>query len=90
MQFNHWGNLIMEPNTNYGGCNNWTSNTAGLMMECPEVTEIMIQDSGAHLASFMHYRGNTLTIGRDANLGFVNPSTAGFRNIKINNIKKLC
>ena len=33
-------------NANYGGGNNWTTNTAGLMMECQDNTEIAVHDSG--------------------------------------------
>ena len=43
--------------TNYGGGNLWTANTAGLMMECLDNTEIMIHDAGTRLASFMRYVG---------------------------------
>jgi hypothetical protein len=44
-------------NANHGGGNNWSANTAGLMMECADNTEIMIHYSGARLASFMYYAG---------------------------------
>jgi hypothetical protein len=32
-------------NASYGGGSNWSSNTAGLMMECASKTEIDIHDS---------------------------------------------
>ena len=57
---------------NYGCGNNWTSNTAGLMMECLDNTEIMIHDSGSRLVSAMAYYGgatNRIYIGRDAGWG---------------------
>jgi hypothetical protein len=61
-------------NTNYGGGNLWTANTAGFMMECQDNTEIMIHDSGTRLASFMRYVGggtNQFYIGRDAGWGTI-------------------
>ena len=65
--------------TNYGGGNNWSSNTAGLMFECADNTEIMVHDSGKGLASFMYYTGasNLFTIGRDAGWGVTNTHIAG-------------
>ena len=64
---------------NYGGGNNWNSNTAGLMLECADNTEIMVHDSGLRLASFMYYAGasNLFTIGRNAGWGVTNTSVAG-------------
>jgi hypothetical protein len=56
---------------NYGGGSNWTSNTAGLMFECQDSTEIAIHDSGARVVSFMYYVGNQLSIGR--NMGWGSP-----------------
>ena len=50
---------------NYGGGNNWTANTAGLMLECLNNTEIAVHDAGQRIASLMYYSGNTITIGRD-------------------------
>ena len=50
---------------NYGGGNNFTTNTAGLMLECLNNTEIAVHDAGNRLASLMYYTGNTITIGRD-------------------------
>jgi hypothetical protein len=32
-------------NANYGGSPNWSTNTAGLMMECQDHTEIVIHDA---------------------------------------------
>jgi hypothetical protein len=60
-------------NANYGGGNNWTGNTAGLLMECADNTEIAVHDSGHRVASFMYYEGgvssNKITIGRDMGWG---------------------
>jgi hypothetical protein len=60
-------------NANYGCGYNWSTNTAGLMMECQDNTEIMIHDSGNRLASAMAFQGgpntNKITIGRDAGWG---------------------
>jgi hypothetical protein len=74
-------------NTNYGGGNNWTANTAGFMMECQDNTEIMIHDSGNRLASFMRYVGggtNQFYIGRDAGWGTI-AQTNFFGNVSIGN-----
>jgi hypothetical protein len=44
---------IGRTDANYGGGSNWSTHTAGLMMECADDAEIMIHDSGARLASLM-------------------------------------
>jgi hypothetical protein len=54
---------------NYGGGTGWNTNTAGLLMECLDTTEIAVHDAGARLASFMYYNGNHFTIGRDMGFG---------------------
>lgn len=61
---------------NYGGefntAGNWTgTNTAGLLMETADKTEIAIHDNGTRVASAMYYDGpnNTITIGRDMGWG---------------------
>jgi len=64
-------------NANYGNGNNWSGNTAGLMMECQDITEIMIHDAGNRLASFMRYYNNNFLIGRDAGWGIASTSIAG-------------
>ena len=60
-------------NANYGCGYNWSTSTAGLMMECLDNTEIMIHDSGNRLVSPMAYYGgpnnNRIIIGRDAGWG---------------------
>ncbi len=49
---------IGRTNANYGtGRPGWTDNTAGLMMECSDYTEIIVHDSSTRLASFMFYDG---------------------------------
>jgi len=55
-------------NKNYGGGSGWNGNTAGLLMECQDSTEIAIHDSNDTVASLMYYTGNQFTIGR--NMGF--------------------
>lgn len=52
------GSLIIgDVTTNYGGgTNHWNSNTAGLLMECLDHTEIAVHDAGHRVASFMYYR----------------------------------
>jgi hypothetical protein len=60
-------------NVNYGGVfypmGNWTgTNTAGILMECLNNTEIVVHDFGNKLNSLMYYEGgttNSITIGRD-------------------------
>ena len=60
-------------NANYGGVfypyGNWTgTNTAGILMECLNNTEIVVHDYGNKLNSLMYYEGgetNSITIGRD-------------------------
>ncbi len=56
---------------NYGGGNNWSTNTAGLLLEALDNTEIAVHDSGVRLASFLYYEGgkNQFTIGRDMGWG---------------------
>lgn len=59
---------------NYGGGNNkWNTNTAGLLLEALDNTEIAVHDSGVRLASFMYYEGakNQFTIGRDMGWGAI-------------------
>jgi hypothetical protein len=56
----------------YGGGNSWTTNTAGLMFECANNTEIAVHDSGNRLASLIYYQGGTtnrIHIGRDMGWG---------------------
>jgi len=54
---------------NYGGGNLWNTNTAGLLMECLDNTEIAVHDSQLRVASLMYYEGGVnnykITIGRD-------------------------
>ncbi len=42
---------------NYGGGNNWNTNTSGLILECLNNTEMAVHDSGKSIASFqvMYY-----------------------------------
>jgi len=60
---------IGDHGVNYGGNSGWNTNTAGLLMECLDKTEIMVHDSGQRLASLMYYNANTVTIGRDTGNG---------------------
>ncbi|MGE0635543.1 MAG: tail fiber domain-containing protein [Bacteroidia bacterium] len=58
--------------TNFGGGSGWTSNTAGILMETLDNTEIGIHDSGTRVASAMYFQGagvNRITIGRDMGWG---------------------
>jgi hypothetical protein len=66
-------------NSNYGGGSGWTGNTAGLMLEALDNTEIGIHDSGHRIASAMYYQGggtNRITIGRDMGWGTTNVAVA--------------
>ena len=63
------GSLTIGDQTlNYGGGSDWTANTAGLMFECLDNTEIAVHDSGSRIASLMYFEGgdtNRITIGRN-------------------------
>jgi hypothetical protein len=54
-------------NADYGSATNWSSSTAGLMMECANYTEICVHDSGTRVASLIYYDGvyNNINIGRN-------------------------
>ena len=58
---------------NFGGGTNWNANTAGLLLETLDNTEIAIHDASLRLASFMHYESleNRFTIGRDMGWGAI-------------------
>jgi hypothetical protein len=61
---------IGNQDQNYGGGTNWTANTAGLLMECQDNTEIAVHDAGNSIHSFMRYTTNGLfTIGRNMGYG---------------------
>ena len=60
--FRQTGNLTIGGiNLKYGtGCNQWSSNTADLIMEfahCADYTEISIHDANTRVASFMYSDG---------------------------------
>jgi len=75
------GSLVIGSiSKNYGGGNNWNSNTAGLMLECGDNTEIVVHDSGTRLASLMYYQGaghNTIHIGRNMAWGVTHTQIHG-------------
>ena len=62
-------------NANYGGGVNRTANTAGLMLECLDNTEIAVHDAGNRLISLMCFQGGLsnkrITIGRNLHWGTV-------------------
>ncbi len=43
--------------SNYGTATGWSSNTAALMLECADYTEICVHDSNTRVASLMYYGG---------------------------------
>ena len=49
------GSLRIGGNAHFGGGANWNANTAGLMLECADNTEIMIHDWGHRSMSFLYY-----------------------------------
>lgn len=56
-----------------GGTGGWNPNTAGLLLEARNNTEIAVHDSGTRVSSLMYYEGDTvnrLTIGRDMGGGW--------------------
>jgi len=58
---------------NYGGGNGWNANTAALLLETKNNTEIAVHDAGTRVASLMYYEGGTvnrLTLGREMGSGF--------------------
>jgi hypothetical protein len=68
------GSLTIGSTTaSFGGGNNWNANTAGLLLETLDNTEIAVHDSGTRLASVMQYQSaaNSLTIGRDMGWGAI-------------------
>jgi hypothetical protein len=79
------GSLAIGNQTqNYGGGNNWTANTAGLLMECLDNTEIVIHDTGQSVHSFMYYTTNgNFRIGRNMGYGVVNVSFTGNATITL-------
>jgi hypothetical protein len=60
---------IGATNKNYGGGAGWSSNTAGMLLECLDKTEIAIHDSGTTVRSLMYYAGNRIYLGRDMGFG---------------------
>ncbi len=66
------GSLTIGGTTfDYGNATGWSTNTAGLMMECANYTEICVHDSGTRVASLMYYDGvyNKIYIGRNKGWG---------------------
>jgi hypothetical protein len=71
---------IGDPTRNYGGgTTTWNNNTAGLLFECLDNTEIAVHDAGARVASLMYYDGasGNITMGRNMGWGVSNIATAG-------------
>ncbi len=62
---------IGSTDTDYGYNTGFTENTAGLMMECSNITEIVVHDYNTRLASLLYYYGptNQIYIGRDKGWG---------------------
>ncbi len=59
---------IGDTTANYGtGVNQWSSSTAGLLMECADFTEICVHDAGTRVASLMYYDGvnSNIHLGRN-------------------------
>jgi hypothetical protein len=59
---------IGDGSKNYGGGIGWSANTAGIMLECSNNTEICVHDYATRIASLMYYQGspssNVITLGR--------------------------
>ena len=55
----------------FGGGSGWNSNTAGLMFETNNNTEIQVHHSGVNVSSLMYYNGGNqqIYIGRDSGWG---------------------
>lgn len=61
---------------NYGGGSGWGANTAGILLECLDNTEVAVHDFGSRISSMLYFEGagtNRLQIGRD--MGWGSPST---------------
>jgi len=82
------GSLVIgDTSQNFGGGTGWNTNTAGLLMECLDNTEIAIHDNGIRIASFMRYVGgstNQFYIGRDMGFGAI-AQTNFYGNVSIDN-----
>jgi hypothetical protein len=72
--------LIGDISKNYGGTN-WGTDTACIMLECSDNTEISVHDFGHRVTSLMHYTGggstNLITLGRTNNWGTATISIPG-------------
>ncbi|MCB9336652.1 MAG: tail fiber domain-containing protein [Lewinellaceae bacterium] len=69
-----------------GGTSQWNSNTAGLLLETLNNTEIAIHDQANRVVSALYYAGgntNSLTIGRDMGWGAI--SKVGIRRTPLTN-----
>jgi len=62
---------IGSTDVDYGYNTGWSANTAGIMMECANITEICVHDAGTRVASLLYYYGSTnqIYIGRDKGWG---------------------
>jgi hypothetical protein len=71
---------------NYGGGNSWNTNTAAILLECADNTEIAVNDGGTRVASLMYYQGgsNRITIGRNMGWGTTKTKFDGFVGINKN------
>ena len=69
------GSLTIGSNkASYGGGQKWNANTAGLLLETLDNTEIAVHDAGTRVASLMYFEGaaaNRITIGRDMGWGAI-------------------
>ena len=56
---------------NYGVSTSWSSNTAGLLLECADYTDIVVHDSSTRLSSLIYYDGplNRIRLGRNKGWG---------------------
>jgi hypothetical protein len=72
------GSLTIGDTTqNYGGSTNWSSNTAAILLECLNATEIAIHDAGERVVSHSYYSGNRIYMGRDMGWGVTPVSFRG-------------
>lgn len=63
---------VGDYNRNYGGGSAWNANSAGLLLECLDNTEVAVHDNGTRIASMLYFEGagtNRLRIGRDMGWG---------------------
>ena len=75
---------IGDCSLNYGGGTTlWNTNTAGLLMECLDKTEIAVHDAGTRVASMIFYDGSTNTFTMGRNMGWATSDVVASNNMGV-------